>query len=87
METKCIQKSIRKKSLENKLDKLEKLKYNSKLLTKSYEFKKDLYNKKIYVPLNNKIGKIDVAKNLLKFDNGKNIKISQNGKTPKFTQK
>jgi|TARA_B100001109_G_C18570969_1_gene338738 hypothetical protein len=41
----------------------------------------------MYVPLNKKIGRIDVTKNLLKFDDGKKINISQKGNTPKFTQK
>mgnify|MGYP004143117507 CR=1 FL=1 len=47
IETKCIQKSIRKRSLANKLERLEIPKYNSKLIRKSYELKKDLYSKKI----------------------------------------
>tara|TARA_B100002019_G_C21007722_1_gene468428 strand:- start:94 stop:330 length:237 start_codon:yes stop_codon:yes gene_type:complete len=78
---------MRKRLFENKSDKLVILKYNSKLLIKSYELKKDLYNTNMYVPLSKKIGKIDVTKNLLKFDEGKKIKISQKGNTPKFTQK
>ena len=41
----------------------------------------------IYAPLSNKIGKIEVTKNLFIFDEGKKINISQNGNTPKFTQK
>ena len=41
----------------------------------------------MYTPPSNKIGRIEVAKNLFIFDDGKKINISQNGNTPKFTQK
>ncbi len=41
----------------------------------------------MYVPPNNKKGKIEVTKYLPRLDDGKKINNSQNGNTPKFTQK
>ena len=86
IDIKCIQNIIRKFLLENKSVVPSIPIYRLKLLSKSYEFKYDLYNKNMYAPLNIKIGNIEVTKYRQRLDVGKKIRINQNGRTPRFTQ-